>query len=52
MAANENYEPAVNRLSELNALEEENKRSIEKAAAKRAPWKIWSMFGNKRKAVV
>ncbi|EPB85715.1 hypothetical protein HMPREF1544_07466 [Mucor circinelloides 1006PhL] len=52
MAANENYEPAMKRLAELRAIEEENKRSIEKAAAKRGPWKIWSMFGSKRKTLV
>ncbi|CEP16877.1 hypothetical protein [Parasitella parasitica] len=52
MAAKEHYEPAVRRLSELDAIEEENKKSIEKATAKRRTWKIWTMFGNKRKAVV
>ncbi|KAI7895138.1 uncharacterized protein EV154DRAFT_496031 [Mucor mucedo] len=50
MAANENYEPALKRMAELNAIQEENKRSLEKASSKRNQWKIWSIFGTRRKA--
>lgn len=50
MAANENYEPAIKRMSELNAIEEEARKSQEKASSKRASWKIWSIFGSRRRA--
>jgi hypothetical protein len=50
MAANENYEPACKRMAELTAIEEEHRRSKEKAASKRRTWKIWSMFSNRRRA--
>lgn len=53
MAAVENYEPAVNRLAELNAIEEEEvRKSTEKAARRRSNWKIWSIFGSRKKAIV
>lgn len=53
MAAVENYEPAVKRLAELNAIEEEEARkSTEKAARRRSNWKIWSIFGLRKKAIV
>ncbi|GAA5803921.1 hypothetical protein HPULCUR_009406 [Helicostylum pulchrum] len=50
MAANENYEPALKRMAELNAIEEEAKKSLEKNLTKRSNWKIWSIFGSRRKA--
>lgn len=50
MAANENYEPALKRMAELNAIEEETRKSLEKASSKRNNWKIWSIFGSRRKA--
>ncbi|KAI9482879.1 MAG: hypothetical protein EXX96DRAFT_555957 [Benjaminiella poitrasii] len=50
MAANENYEPACKRLEELRAIEEEeNKRLIEKPRIRPGKWKIWTVFGNRRK---
>lgn len=50
MAANENYEPALKRMAELNAIQEETRKSLEKASSKRNNWKIWSIFGSRRKA--
>jgi hypothetical protein len=47
MAANENYEPAVKRMAELNAIQEEAKKSLEKASNRRMSWKIWTLFGRK-----
>jgi hypothetical protein len=52
MAANENYEPAIKRMSELNSIEEEARKSLEKASTKRNTWKIWSIFGSRRKTTV
>lgn len=50
LAANENYEPAIGRLEEIRVIEEEKKRLMEKAAARKG-WKFWSMFGNRKKMV-
>ncbi|KAI8351222.1 hypothetical protein EDC96DRAFT_518942 [Choanephora cucurbitarum] len=53
MAANENYEPALQRLAELEAIEQENKRILEeKANKRRSTWRIWSVFSSRNKVTV
>lgn len=47
MAANENYEPACNRLNEIRSLREEKQK--ERYAEKRNTWRIWSFFGGRKK---
>jgi hypothetical protein len=37
-------------MAEITAIEEERRRSKEKTASRRNTWKIWSMFGNRRRA--
>lgn len=53
LAAAENYQPAVDRLRQLAALEEEQKNreiaTIASPSTRRKPWRIWSFFGGRRK---